>query len=281
MLTLPLPVALILASLLAAGGTGGTPLITWDLNYNPTPPLTSPFIVRVDLQGEELNLTNVRMYIVINISEPDKVLVNKGDYRSELTLSNGTFSLFIPSPMRRFNFTFHLELQGEGVSQRYPTIGELPVSFTGDIVDEDGDGMDDRWEVENGLNPGIANDATADEDGDGLTNLEEYYSMTSPMKKDSDGDGMDDRWEVKMGTCPFLSDGEVDYDEDGATNLEEFHMRTDPRDPLSVPDLSPVTPWYYIVIIVGILLILIGYFAAQMFINRREEEFLKGEDGEK
>ncbi|NGX17724.1 thrombospondin type 3 repeat-containing protein [Wenzhouxiangella sp. XN24] len=41
-------------------------------------------------------------------------------------------------------------------------------------ADEDGDGMADAWETDNGLDPADASDATADLDGDGKSNLEEF-----------------------------------------------------------------------------------------------------------
>ena len=41
-------------------------------------------------------------------------------------------------------------------------------------ADTDGDGLDDGWELANGLDPNDPNDATADPDGDGLTNLDEF-----------------------------------------------------------------------------------------------------------
>jgi len=40
-------------------------------------------------------------------------------------------------------------------------------------VDDDNDGMADSWEIANGLNASI-DDSSADIDGDGYTNIEEY-----------------------------------------------------------------------------------------------------------
>jgi len=42
------------------------------------------------------------------------------------------------------------------------------------LMDSDHDGMPDAWEIEFGLNPSEPSDASADQDGDGYTNLEEY-----------------------------------------------------------------------------------------------------------
>jgi len=47
--------------------------------------------------------------------------------------------------------------------------------------DRDGDGISDKWETENGLNPKDRRDADGDPDGDGFTSLEEYTAGTKPQ----------------------------------------------------------------------------------------------------
>jgi PKD repeat protein len=47
-------------------------------------------------------------------------------------------------------------------------------------VDDDDDGIPDAWEIENGMNPLNATDASQDNDGDGVTNLQEYKQHTNP-----------------------------------------------------------------------------------------------------
>ncbi len=47
------------------------------------------------------------------------------------------------------------------------------------VVDSDNDGMPDGWEVAKGLNP-LLNDAATDTDGDGYSNLQEYWAATDP-----------------------------------------------------------------------------------------------------
>lgn len=51
-------------------------------------------------------------------------------------------------------------------------------------TDDDNDGMSDSWEIENGLDPLDAVDASLDPDGDGLTNLQEYQQGTNPNVSD-------------------------------------------------------------------------------------------------
>jgi len=47
-------------------------------------------------------------------------------------------------------------------------------------ADADDDGMPDVWEKQKGLNPADASDASADRNGDGYTNLEEYLNELAP-----------------------------------------------------------------------------------------------------
>lgn len=56
---------------------------------------------------------------------------------------------------------------------------------TNQFFDADGDGMDNKWEMDNGLDPLDPADATLDNDGDGQSNLEEFTMGTDPNDANS------------------------------------------------------------------------------------------------
>ncbi|PON13319.1 hypothetical protein C2W62_34965 [Candidatus Entotheonella serta] len=98
----------------------------------------------------------------------------------------------------------------------------------GDVCDDDddNDGITDSYEMNNGLNPLVA-DETLDGDQDGLTNLKEFMLGTAANNADTDGDGLPDGYEVNNGLSPTnTADAAVDSDLDGLTNLEEFNLGT-------------------------------------------------------
>jgi len=125
-------------------------------------------------------------------------------------------------------------------------------------ADTDSDGLPDGWEVGNVrygpwtgagpngtvdgggddispyLDPNSAagnNGSSADPDGDGYTNIQEYDRNTDPTdggKYDADNDGMDDSWETaKFGDTS--RDGTGDEETDGVTDLEEYLNGADPN----------------------------------------------------
>lgn len=106
-------------------------------------------------------------------------------------------------------------------------------------ADTDSDGLNDGFEIDNGLNPVIAG-SLQDPDNDCLnTNLESMVG-TSSIDPDTDDDGLWDGWEwtfstnnplhtnalamdiLDSGTNAAKQAGQRDLDGDGASNLEEF-----------------------------------------------------------
>lgn len=90
-------------------------------------------------------------------------------------------------------------------------------------ADSDSDGMSDEYENFFGLNPTNAADASENNDGDTLTNLEEYQLWTDPFSGDTDRDGWNDnadstaisRVYIDWGNSAFTSN---DYHEYAAPN---------------------------------------------------------------
>jgi len=99
------------------------------------------------------------------------------------------------------------------------------------FVDGDQDGMEDTWEVMHGLDP-TSDDRKNDNDGDGLSNIREYFLGTDPANADTDGDGLPDGYEVEGGFDPRTREASEilnsDADGDGLTLVQEIQSGTDP-----------------------------------------------------
>ena len=139
---------------------------------------------------------------------------------------------------------------------------ELFLRTDDNAIDSDGDTMDDKFEVDNGLDPTDPSDGSADADGDKLTNAEEYALGLNLFSVDSDFDLMDDFWELENGLNPLFDDSMLDADEDGKSNLQEYLEETDPniveRDP--IPVIWFIAPLAIIAVIVGFLYLGRDYF---------------------
>ena len=93
-------------------------------------------------------------------------------------------------------------------------LSDLDLDGICDEIDDDidGDGIDNNWENENGLNPYDPQDSLSDLDQDGLSNIEEYIYSTNPNNIDTDGDGLNDFDEINSGFDPLLPNTDCDND---------------------------------------------------------------------
>lgn len=95
-----------------------------------------------------------------------------------------------------------------------------------EFVDTDLDNMADLWEIEQF---GTTNrNGAADDETDGLNDLQEYENSTSPTSWDTDSDQMPDGWEVAFLLDPLASDAGADADGDAFANYSEYVAGTDP-----------------------------------------------------
>ena len=226
-------------------------------------------------------------------------LISAGVERTE---GEGTGSIDVLSTFDRKNLTGRFELtrslEGgvnytffiESIMDTRGNIGEnIDFGFRtidDNRVDTDKDGIPDYYEVQKGfLSPSIPDDASEDEDEDGLTNLQEYLEGTDPASPDSDGDGMTDGWEVEYGLKPMdRSDALSDADGDSYSNLEEFRSDTDPNDKESKPTASEEDDILLIVVIIIIAVVLLLIIILSVFFvirsRKRKEEMASKEEEE-
>ncbi len=92
--------------------------------------------------------------------------------------------------------------------------------FYGTDPDADGDGMLDRFERFFGLDPAV-DDSADDNDGDGVSNLDEFTQGTQPTEADSDGDGLSDGDEATLGTDPRSADTDGDGIEEAREDVNQ------------------------------------------------------------
>ncbi|MEE9413516.1 MAG: Ig-like domain-containing protein [Methylococcales bacterium] len=107
-------------------------------------------------------------------------------------------------------------------------VKQVTVITTGDA---DNDGLPDDFELANNLNPNDPIDAAEDQDGDGLSALDEFNLGTGINDADSDDDGISDGEEVIAGEDGFITNPlNRDSDGDGLSDGLEIQVGTSPID---------------------------------------------------
>lgn len=159
------------------------------------------------------------------------------------------------------NFVRYRNLSGTSQTISAESLDFDPVAIHGIQVvdsgsDTDGDGMKDVLEIEHRFNPGLP-DATADADGDTLSNAAELAAGTDPRHSDSDRDGLLDAADIapldpdsdddtlldgdEVNATPFPSlPNDSDSDNDGHSDPIERTYGSNPLSAASVPPPVPI-----------------------------------------
>ncbi len=145
------------------------------------------------------------------------------------------------------------------------SLGIHAVQIVDRNLDSDSSGIPDWYEMKYALQPGSVALATADSDGDSLSNLQEYQRGIDPHKVDTDGDGLTDGQEVSLNTNPLDADTDgdglsdfaelnvpiptnpllADSDNDGVSDKSEIQLGTDPNyNPTNNPSFAGYVPFF-------------------------------------
>jgi hypothetical protein len=153
------------------------------------------------------------------------VVMSNGDAITPGTITSNTVTISWP------------DTDSDGVPDNldeFPNNGGETVDTDNDGIGDNTDGDDDNDGIPDTIDPKPLDpsNATADTDGDGLTDYKEFQIGTLPSDSDTDNDGMPDGWEYQHGLKPLdAADAAQDPDVDGLTNLEEYQHNTDPHNP--------------------------------------------------
>jgi len=106
------------------------------------------------------------------------------------------------------------------------------------VIDTDGDGLSDAYELDN--NPYVTNPDLADSDGDGLNDAEEEEHGTDPNNSDTDGDGLNDGHEVNVSNTNPLQKQPTNAPTNSPTNKPTPSPTPKPtQSPTASPSLMP------------------------------------------
>lgn len=124
-----------------------------------------------------------RLYINGNVVVEHWTTGSTSTHTGQMTLEAGeTYDLILEYAEGAGSAFVQLEWESPSqaralVSDQHTSFSDRESDFTSDT---DEDGIPDYWEIQYGLNPLNSNDATLDNDGDGVANNQEYTNNTDP-----------------------------------------------------------------------------------------------------
>ncbi|MBY8873282.1 hypothetical protein K7640_15720 [Micromonospora sp. PLK6-60] len=189
----------------------------------------------------------------VSLAKADDMLVKANPVPATINSADAWAKGF--NVLARLGITYDGDHDSDGVVD----VVELRFGSSPLLVDSDGDGLTDKFEITKLAGwtmPGRydtdgdgTNDGAEDVDGDGLSNLREQELGTSPTEADTDGDGLSDGAEVAQGRNPLVADNppppvssptdpvqttptDTDTDGDGIADTTEVDdSETDPANP--------------------------------------------------
>lgn len=169
------------------------------LNDNSSLTVVGPVVVTVrgsvTCQGE-LGAAAHPAWLMLRLADGSLDLNGNGTAHARLEAPAGALTLNGNSRLVGTVAVDRLSLNGRARLELIAPPDEPPA-----FPDTDQDKMDDRWESANGLNP-LVDDASLDNDRDGIANLIEFQLGLKPNNADSDGDGLYDGDELALGLDP-------------------------------------------------------------------------------
>lgn len=145
-------------------------------------------------------------------------------FRTTTTAPQSSFVEIKPGQTNYGNFVLYPNLTGSTATVNVTNIegwsvGIHAIQIVDRNLDFDASGIPDWYEMKYALQPGSAALASADSDGDGLSNLQEFQHGTDPHQADTDEDGLSDAAEVSLATNPLNADS----DGDGLSDFAEVN----------------------------------------------------------
>ncbi len=166
------------------GFTASTGTALWNVNLQWTAP-----------NDGDLSAYDIR-FSTVPVSESNwNNCITAGNIPEPVPGTVQTFTAEMPDPGVLYYFGIKVI---DGAGNLSPlTVLSSPVKSN--APDSDKDGLPDAWEDSNGSNL----NAQTDDDGDLLSNLQEYQYQTDPKHSDTDRDGYSDGDEIWQGTDPL------------------------------------------------------------------------------